>query len=47
MQGLSYLAAAYILAWVILTLYVFGLSRKQKQLIGDLEDLKKEVNKIL
>jgi CcmD family protein len=46
MEGIEYLGAAYIILWVVLTLYIFGLSRKQKQISGDLEDLKKEVNKL-
>ncbi len=47
MQGIGYLATAYIIAFVILIFYIFGLSRKQKRIIADLEELKKDVNKIL
>jgi len=38
---LKFLFAAYTIVWVVLSIYLFSLSRRQKKLIADLETLAK------
>ncbi len=49
MNNLFYLAAAYLLLWLVLLGYVFNLMKKQKSLNQDVERLKmliEEKNKV-
>ena len=42
---MSYLFAAYTVTWILLFLYIFGLSRKQKKIDEDLATLRKMVER--
>jgi len=40
MDNLAYLLAAYLMIWIALFVYMFGLSQKQKRILQELEELK-------
>lgn len=43
MENLSYLFAAFTFIWVILFYYVFRMSRKQKQLLEEIEQVRRRL----
>lgn len=42
---MSYLFAAYTATWILLFLYVMGISRRQKKLDEELETLRKRIER--
>ncbi|MFQ5722087.1 MAG: CcmD family protein [Candidatus Aminicenantales bacterium] len=43
MNNLGYLFIAYVLIFLVIFLYVFNLSRKQKQLFREIESMKEAI----
>lgn len=41
MENLSYLFAAFAVVWILIFYYVYRMSQKQKQLLTDIEQIKK------
>ena len=41
MENLSYLFAGFSVVWILIFYYVFRMSQKQKQLLSDIEQIKK------
>ncbi len=41
MENMSYLFAAFAVVWILIFYYVYRMSQKQKQLLNDIEQLKK------
>ena len=44
-RNLSYLFYGYSVIWVIIVGYIFWLTRREKNLRDEIEELKREVNK--
>ena len=45
MENLEYLAAAYSVIWLAISIYVFMLYRRQRQLRREIDSLKENVRK--
>lgn len=43
MENLSYLFSAFAVVWILIFYYVYRMSQKQKQLLNDIEQIKKIV----
>ncbi|MBL7959677.1 CcmD family protein [bacterium] len=43
MENMPYLFSAFAVVWVLIFYYVYRMSQKQKQLLSDIEQLKKIV----
>jgi CcmD family protein len=44
MENWGYLVAAYSIIWVVLSIYIFTIYRRQRQLRRDIDSLKKKLN---